>query len=317
MLYIYVMNNSQSLPLISVVLATCNGEQFIREQLDSVIKQTYAHLEIIVVDDKSTDNTASIIKEYQQIFPNILLYINENNIGYVKNFEQGCRIAKGEFIALCDQDDRWDLEKISKLYAAIGDYALVYADSVLCNEAMQPIGSNISTRVNCTHFNSPVQQAVFCRIYGHAMLIRSNFLQKAFPFLPIIPHDWWIAYTATIHGGIGYLPQPLAYYRQHSKNVFGAVGGKRNKAAIKNSRRREQELARERVKAFYDYCPAYLTKEKAILQQLVNTYSSFSIANNFSRMWLFFLYYNLLLASKKRSLVRKWLFCFKMFIKII
>jgi len=311
------MNNTDFLPLISVVLATCNGEKFIREQLDSVIQQTYPNLEIIVVDDKSTDSTTSIIEEYQQLSFNIQLHINEINIGYIKNFEKGCRLAKGEFIALCDQDDRWDLEKISKLYQAIGDYALVYADSVLCDETMQPIGSNISTRVNSTNFNSPVQQAVFCRIYGHAMLIRSSFLQKSFPFLPIIPHDWWIAYTATIHGGIGYLPQPLAYYRQHSNNVFGAVGGKKNKAAIKNSRRKEQTIARERVKAFYTYCPNHLIKEKAILNQLVKTYSSFSLANNLGRMWLFFSYYNLLLASKKRSLIRKWLFCFKMFTKII
>ncbi|KAF0242972.1 MAG: glycosyltransferase family 2 protein [Sediminibacterium sp.] len=311
------MNNSQSLPLISVVLATCNGEQFIREQLNSVIQQTYSNLEIIVVDDKSTDNTTSIIEEYQQLSSNIQLHINETNIGYIKNFEKGCRLAKGEFIALCDQDDRWELTKISQLYEAIGNYALVYADSVLCNETMQPIGSNISTRVNSTHFNNPIQQAVFCRIYGHAMLIRSSFLQKSFPFLPIIPHDWWIAYTATIHGGIGYLPQPLAYYRQHSNNVFGAVGGKRNKAAIKNSRRKEQAIARERVKAFYTYCPEHLIKEKAILKELVKTYSSFSLANNLGRMWLFFSYYNLLLASKKRSLIRKWLFCFKMFTKII
>jgi hypothetical protein len=73
---------------------------------------------------------------------------------------------------------------------------------------------------------------------------------------------------------------------------------------------------RSRIKIFYDKCPAELVKEKEVLRRLVKSYESFSLVNNFNRMLLFFKYQHQLLASKKRSAIRKYLFCFKMFVMI-
>jgi glycosyltransferase involved in cell wall biosynthesis len=240
-----MLTNQTQFPLISIVLATYNGAKFLRTQLDSVLQQDYPNLEIIVTDDNSSDDTLAIIESYQSKHPFIQIIKSTTNQGYIKNFEQGCMLAKGEYVALCDQDDQWHPQKISKLYAAIGDAALVYANSVLCNENMEPIGVTIADRVNCKNFSSPLEQAIFCRIYGHAMLIRNEFLQGIFPFPTIIPHDWWIAYTATVNGGIRYIPDQLAWYRQHSNNVFGAVGGKRNKAQEAQAALKEKQIAQE------------------------------------------------------------------------
>lgn len=312
-----MLSNQTHYPLISVVLATYNGAQYLPTQLDSVLQQDYPNIEIIISDDNSQDDTLAIIERYQQIHPSIQLVRSLSNQGYIKNFEQGCKLAKGAYVALCDQDDKWHPEKISKLYGAIGDAALVYANSVLCNENMEPIGVTIADRVTCKNFSSPLEQAIFCRIYGHAMLIKNTFLQQIFPFPTIIPHDWWIAYTATVNGGIRYIPDELAWYRQHSNNVFGAVGGKRSKAQKTQAAEKEKSIAQERMALFYDYCPEHITEDKHVLGQLLKYYKGSGILNSIQRMWLFFQYYQLLLASKKRAKIRQWLFCIKMLVKIV
>ncbi|MEO6355050.1 MAG: glycosyltransferase family 2 protein [Ferruginibacter sp.] len=307
------------LPLVSIVMATYNGSLYLAEQMESLMAQSYKNLEIIVVDDCSGDNTVEILKKFQEKKPSINIISNETNLGYIKNFEKGCSLARGEYIALCDQDDYWHPDKIKHMQAAIGNYPLIYCDSVLCDENLQPIGVNISDRGNCRDYDNCLQQAIFCRIYGHATLIKKEFLLKTIPFLAVIPHDWWICYMATFYGGIKYLNEPLANYRQHSANIFGAAGGKsrsHNKANKVEKKKQEIKNIRIRIKAFYDQCPVELVKEKEVLRRLVKSYESFSLANNFQRMKLFFKYQDQLLASKKRSVIRKYLFCLKMFVMI-
>jgi glycosyltransferase involved in cell wall biosynthesis len=306
-------------PLISVVITTYNGALFLSQQLESLVTQSYPNIEIIAVDDCSTDNTIGILKSFQLKYPAIKIFSNEDNLGYIKNFEKGCLLAAGEYIALCDQDDVWHKDKIKKMQAVIGSYPLIYCDSVLCDENLEPIDVNISDRGNCRDYDNPLQQAVFCRIYGHATLIKKDFIQKAIPFLSVIPHDWWLSYMATFYGGMKYLDEPLVSYRQHTANIFGAAGGKsrrHNKISKAQESKLEMQRIRTRVEAFYNKCPDELVKEKEVLRRLVESYKSFSLYNNFQRMLLFFKYQDQLLASKKRSAIRKYLFCFKMFVMI-
>ncbi len=311
--------NSNNKPLVSVVMATYNGEIFIRQQMESVLAQSYPNIEIIVVDDCSTDDTVNIIRELQAKSPLIKLLVNETNLGYIKNFEKGCSTATGDYIALCDQDDYWKHDKIEKMQLHIGNYPIIFCDSELCNELLEPTGAKISDKVNCRDFNNCLEQAIFCRIYGHATLIKKDFLQKATPFLAIIPHDWWLCYAATLHGGIKYLPEVMVSYRQHSANIFGVAGSKRrrhNKINKTDKKQQELERTRTRIKTFYELCPARLENEKRVLKRLMESYSDFSFLNNLRRMAIFFSYRKLLLASKKRSLVRQYLFCLKMFVRI-
>jgi glycosyltransferase involved in cell wall biosynthesis len=300
-------------------MATYNGSKYLAQQMESVVTQTYPNIEIIVVDDKSTDNTIEILRQFQQQYSFINIVRNETNLGYIKNFEKGCGLASGELIALCDQDDYWHCDKIKTMQAAIGNYPLIYCDSILCDEHLRSIGVNISNRVNSIDFNSCLQQVVFCRIYGHATLIKKSFLDNVIPFLDVIPHDWWLCYTATFYGGIKYLPEQLVSYRQHAANLFGVVGSKsrkHNKVSKAEKNRLEMARIRKRVKAFYDVCPDNLIKEKKVLHTLVKTYQDFSVVNNLKRMMLFFKYQHLFLASKKRSALRRYLFCLKMFVII-
>ena len=91
--------------LISIAMTSYNGEKYIREQLDSILTQTYGNFELIICDDRSKDSTVEIIKDYCIKDSRIKLYVNEKNLGFKKNFEKAISLCKGEYIALSDQDD--------------------------------------------------------------------------------------------------------------------------------------------------------------------------------------------------------------------
>jgi glycosyltransferase involved in cell wall biosynthesis len=118
-------------PLISIVMATYNGEKFLREQVDSLLTQSYPSLEFVFVDDASSDSSLAILQEYAFSDSRIHVVVNPVNQGLLATFENGIRAAKGDMIALSDQDDVWLPEKISLLAEAICSNSLIYADSAL------------------------------------------------------------------------------------------------------------------------------------------------------------------------------------------
>jgi glycosyltransferase involved in cell wall biosynthesis len=306
-------------PLVSVVIGTFNGEVYLEEQLRSVLAQTYTHLEILAVDDGSSDGTVRILRAYAALDPRIRVVINERNLGFIRNFEKGCALSTGHWIALCDQDDYWMPDKVEKMISAIGQYPMVYCDSVLCGEDLQPLGKKISDLVHYQSFDDCRQLCVFSRMYGHATLITRELFDKASPFREEVPHDGWLAFHATLFGGVAYLPEPLVKYRQHAGNVFGVVGRKKKKQDKQRlAEKKKKELARVRIRmeAYYQACPDKLVPQKRLLGALVSTYRDFSPANDIRRVWLFLANYQLLLAVKNYSRLRKVLFCFKMLVKI-
>ena len=305
-------------PLVSIVLGTYNGSTYLREQLDSLFAQTYPNIEIIAVDDRSSDNTVEILREYADRHPAMKVFVNEKNLGFIGNFENGCRLANGDYIAFCDQDDYWHPDKIKKKMNAIGSYPMIYCDSRLCDGKLQYLGRNISDAAHNETFTDPRQLCVFSRMYGHTILITRRLFELSNPFLRSMPHDGWLAYHATLYGGVKYLPEALVEYRQHESNVFGVVGGKskKRKETRAEKKKREHANARERMQAFYNACPESLTEQKQFLRKLLKSYQSFSIPNNFLRMSLFFANYKRLLIVKKYGTFRKLVFCLKTFAKI-
>lgn len=306
-------------PLVSVVLGTYNGEAYLEEQLRSVLAQTYTHLEIIAVDDRSTDGTVGILRDFAARDARIKVFVNDRNLGFIRNFEKGATLSTGKWISFCDQDDYWFPEKIEKMVRAIGDQPMIYCDSVLCDQDLQPQGKRISDLVHYQSFYDCRQLCVFSRMYGHATLITRALFDKASPFLDDMPHDGWLAFHATLYGGVGYLPEVLVKYRQHADNVFGVVGRKRKKITRQQRvERKKRELAqiRNRINAYYNACPENLAPQKRLLCGLVETYRNFAPWNDIRRMVLFFKNYKLLLAVKNYSTPRKYLFCLKMLVKI-
>ncbi|MBT0883483.1 glycosyltransferase, partial [Campylobacter sp. 2018MI13] len=113
----------QSSNCVAIIMATYNGEKYISKQLDSIINQAYKNIKIYINDDCSTDNTYSILKQYQKKYPYLInIKQNKNNIGFIKNFETLIKNCNEDFIALSDQDDIWDKNKLSKQMEIILKY---------------------------------------------------------------------------------------------------------------------------------------------------------------------------------------------------
>lgn len=206
-------------PLISIALCTFNGERYLREQLDSVLAQTYTDLEIVAVDDASTDETVAILREYEARDARVKVFVNATNIGLQKNFERAISLCAGSFIAPCDQDDIWLPEKLSTLLERIGTHALAYCDSEFIDENGHALDNGMSDNVTMVSSNDPVIFAVTNCVAGHAMLIRSEIAKRAVPIPDPFYYDWWLAAVAAAAGGIVYCDKRLVKYRLHTQNV--------------------------------------------------------------------------------------------------
>ena len=216
--------------LVSIVMATYNGEMYLRQQLDSILDQTYQHFELIVVDDASTDETLSILNEYSISDGRIHIFPAENNLGIVKNFERGLMLASGEYIALSDQDDVFRPDKISLMVKALEAHPkrdLVISDLSLIDAD----GNQIALSMWRYAKLEPKQGKPFRRLlYGNfatgcAMMFRRRLLEHAIPFpADCLVHDWWLAVVASSSkgGGLCLINEPLTAYRQHLSNVIGA-----------------------------------------------------------------------------------------------
>ena len=126
--------------MISVCIATYNGDSFIRRQLETILPQLSPDDEIIISDDGSTDKTLSIIQALSS--PLIKVYQNTGIHGYTPNFENALRMAKGDYIFLCDQDDVWLPNKVAICMKLLQTYDMVISDAELVDEQEKKISSS-------------------------------------------------------------------------------------------------------------------------------------------------------------------------------
>ena len=205
-------------PLISIALCTYNGSAFLREQLDSILKQHYTHWELVVVDDCSTDTTRHILEGYAGRDARISLHYNEQNLGYNKNFEKALSLCGSELIAICDQDDIWHPEKLEKQVRLLGDNTLVYHDSEFVDAEGKSMNRRISDKLNFYRGDEPEVFLFLNCVSGHSILLKKNVLQKSVPFPDNFHYDQWLAFNAACLGTIDFIPEPLVKYRQHPSN---------------------------------------------------------------------------------------------------
>lgn len=270
------------MPLISIVLCSYNGEKYISEQIESILNQTFKDLEIIISDDRSTDETINIVQAYARKDSRISWHINDTNLGYVKNFEKGISLAKGAYIALSDQDDVWELDKIEKLYNNIKDYVLIYCDSLFVNSKLEPTTQKMSSSKVMISTKNPLNLSLMNSVSGHALLFKKELTLKLVPFPELVPHDWWIAFVASFNGGITFYNETLIKYRIHDSNSL---------VLNKNRKSKENKITKKqiRIKAFYNKSPNN-SESKNILSELNYLYHNISFSNKIKKIALFFKY---------------------------
>jgi glycosyltransferase involved in cell wall biosynthesis len=214
---------SKEKPLISIALCTYNGAEFLVQQLESILSQSYNNIEIIIVDDCSTDDTLSIITKYECKDPRIKIYKNAKNIGFNKNFGKAISLTNGDFIALSDQDDIWDINKITELFHAISDNWVVFSNSQSINSKGNLLDSFLlkDFRLEKQNYTSLLLNNY---VTGHTSLIKREALDYILPFPEQGFYDWWIGFSAIYHGKLRYLNKVLTNYRIHPNSIVQTMG---------------------------------------------------------------------------------------------
>lgn len=226
---------SHDSPLISVALSVYNGAAFLPAQLDSILRQSEVDLEVIAVDDASSDGSLALLEEYARNDPRVNVHPNLQNLGPTRSFERAMSLCHGEFIAPSDQDDIWLPDKLHTLLEAIGDRDLAYCDSEYIDEAGQAAGRRISGDIDMLDGNQPLRFAFDNSVSGHAMLVRRSLFEAVRPLPAQLYYDWTLAMFAAARGGVVYLDRPLVQFRRHVQ-AFSSLG----KGAGQAVRRRDR-----------------------------------------------------------------------------
>lgn len=209
---------------VSVVMAIYNGDKFINEQLDSILCQTYLPTEVIIVNDASKDNSLAVVSDYKNKYGHKLEFIiinNSTNLGVIKSFEEGIKLASSQYIALCDQDDVWFTNKIESLVQNINDNYLIYSDAIVTDQHLNIISNSNLAKHECGITYSAWQDYLYGNNVTGCTVMFDRILLEYLPFpeTKLMFHDWYLAITAAFFNKIKRFPVPLMYYRQHTANA--------------------------------------------------------------------------------------------------
>ena len=192
------------MPTISVAMCTCNGAAYLREQLASIASQTRLPDEVVVSDDRSTDDTDEIVRRFAERarFP-VHFCVNEERLGSTLNFGRAISVCSGDLIALSDQDDLWHPEKLQRVETAFDhdEIGAVFSDGELIDASGHSLQKQVVT--------------------GAALVFRKRFVPLIQPIPNLSAHDRWIACLIAAVAIVRPIPEPLIQYRRHSSQQIG------------------------------------------------------------------------------------------------
>lgn len=218
---------------ISVAMCTYNGARFLTEQLNSIARQTRVPDELVICDDRSTDDSAQMITEFarQVQFP-VRFEVNDQTLGSTKNFERAISISQGEIIVLADQDDVWypnKLEQLEKAFLDSDNAFAAFSDADVIDDDSRPMGFRLWESFSFP----PGEQKRFAAGQALSVLIKHPvvtgaamaFRREYFPFLAPIPandiHDRWMSFLLAACGPYQLMHEPLMQYRRHNSQQVG------------------------------------------------------------------------------------------------
>lgn len=287
---------------ISVAMCTYNGAKYVEEQLSSILKQSLLPSEIVISDDGSTDETLIIIERFwskkNQNFPlaadvSLTVIKNPVSLGVTKNFEQALLACQHPILALSDQDDIWQpdkLEKLLPLFEKDPKLLFVFTDSRLVDAVGKPLGVTSFQALVVSEFERSAvscgnSHAVFLRrnlATGATVLLRQDLLDFAAPFPAEWIHDEWLALVASFAGHVRMSEECLIDYRQHGNNQIGMKKpGLRHyvgRLLFPRTERNARLLARAQVMSSH---PFFLNNEK-----VAHTAASGKLAHELARQEL-------------------------------
>lgn len=220
--------------MVHIMMATYNGEKYIREQLESIIHQTYSDWKLWINDDGSTDDTLTILKIYAERYSQKieLLSSEVKKLGAKGNFAYLYENTPfAEYYAFCDQDDVWEKDKITMLLSALmqGDQnfsSLIYHDVQVVDKDKSMISPSFYdySGIKIKQDRKLQQVLMYNYIPGSTMMFNHKLKEKVIQIPKgCFMHDWWLLMSAlSLDARIIKVDKSLGQYRQHRNNDMGA-----------------------------------------------------------------------------------------------
>ena len=260
-------------------MTTCNGQAYLRMQLDSILAQTLKPQEIIVCDDASTDDTIIILKEYADKGL-IQLHQNTRRVGVLQNFKNAVSLCKTDnYITFSDQDDVWVDEKLQKQFNALlpltDKPAIVFSDLVMVDQDLRTINESFWQVLNIDVRQENLNSLLFGNFITGCTVMMNPAMRDYFLQMPVTNvgmHDHWLGLIAYSFGEHTFLTDKLVRYRQHGNNVTFETNSKESlgKWLSKNIRQvintkayLKGEIAM--VRRFYEQYHSLLTAEQTTI----------------------------------------------------
>jgi glycosyltransferase involved in cell wall biosynthesis len=223
---------------VSIALATYNGASWLREQLDSLARQTLLPCELVVSDDHSSDRTVSVVETFAASAPFPVQIVRHNTrLGFADNFVSALRRCSGEAIAFCDQDDVWNASKLELCVQAMCNnrgVSLVHHDCEEVDSRLQSLGIILRPSAGPPRRRTGKHSVVGISMLGCCMLARRSVITLLLDCWPashlryvrnsgsrgVLGHDLATLHMASVIGNVHYLPEVLLQHRRHEKNTW-------------------------------------------------------------------------------------------------
>lgn len=283
---------------VDILLATYNGGEYITEQIDSILNQTHKEFRLLISDDGSTDETREILNKYKQKDNRIEVFMQEKNLGVVKNFEFLLKKVEAKYYMFSDQDDIWKETKIEKSLTKIKEgFDLVYSDLEVVDENLNVIYDSywklkgISNKIK--KYNNFESLYLNNFVTGCTVISKKELINS---FLPLpntskfVLHDYWISLIISQNGKIAYVEEPLIKYRQHKNNKVGSKKKSDELKTIDEIRNLFIQVKKEHFKVFIENEDKFKSEEiKQLNKKALQYYEMLETKKNVNfKGWVLF-----------------------------
>ena len=294
--------------MIEILLATYNGERFLPEQIESITSQSFKDYHILASDDNSSDCTFEILRSYESVLGEKIKVVQSNTHSAKENFYNLLDMADAEYIALCDQDDFWESDKLEKSLKAIQRLEKRYGKEtpILVHSDLDIVDENLNSKnkkmSELTGINEAIKYAkkeskylytisteesfsrylVENNITGNTVIINKALLDIYKRPKVSFMHDWWLGLIAFTFGKVGFLNECLVKYRQHESNELGA----KNPLELHNIKKRNKKKIRENYDCMFAQVEEFLRlyKDELGKSRSADTYYAHKYLNAFANM---------------------------------
>jgi glycosyltransferase involved in cell wall biosynthesis len=265
-----------------ILLATYQGADYIKEQIESLLSQTYTPIRILARDDGSTDRTLEILKTYSN---HLTIIPNGNNGGIRNNFSELLQHSTADYVFFSDQDDIWLPNKVADTIKELkwmerkfgrSTPLLVHTDLKVVKKDLSTISPSFWHYANLKPKQTSLNRLLVQNNITGCTMGMNRALIKLTESIPsgAIMHDWWVGLVASCFGHIGHLKDPTMLYRQHTTNDTGAKKNSMRafmeQSAIESTKKATcEQQTYEQAKQFLE---CYGTKMNPTARQVVETY---------------------------------------------